>query len=306
MEKRQIMPNFIAFSPTCARLPIRGEKMISRYIVCLFVMPFLMAGCASLQSVPEMEMAPDALNNVKTIALMPSPEPEVYFYGIVIKNENIIFGLTSVLTGSIGAAALSWGLENNRLAKQWEIDQILQKNVATPFTVILSEGIASELQARGFDGRIEQGPWQMGENGLNVIQFDDIESEADAVLVIGHETIGFIDDSSTKVMKIRNRPGIPPTVIRTKAVRPVIMVNVSLLGRDRKTVLYRGFHAAGWRPVTPNRKIIKGWRFSPAQDSFEDFDALKADPAKMVSALRNAANEIVTSIVNDLVPPQNE
>ena len=68
----------------------------------------------------------------------------------------------------------------------------------------------------------------------------------------------------------------------------------SMLGKDRKRQLYRGYHAAGWTPKA------EGWKVSSAKVTFSNFDALMADPRASAAALSDAADAIATSIAGDL------
>ena len=113
-------------------------------------------------------------------------------------------------------------------------------------------------------------------DGRFVLQPERIPSDADAVLLIVPTTAGFISKGPTADYV------------------PAITVAARLLARDRKTELYRAYHASGWQPRAD------GWRFSPATRSFSDFDALLATPAASAAALVESAEAVSATIVRDL------
>jgi hypothetical protein len=75
---------------------------------------------------------------------------------------------------------------------------------------------------------------------------------------------------------------------------PTIHVEAVLLGKDRKTQIYRGYHSTGWK--------LSGdaWKHTKATKSFPDFDALMAQPGESTGALIASAQAISVSIAEDL------
>jgi hypothetical protein len=122
---------------------------------------------------------------------------------------------------------------------------------------------------------VEDGPWEEAD-GKFKLSFDKIQSNADAVLVISPTIIGFV---ATGV---------------TSDYLPTITAVVTLLGKDRKEQLYRGFHASGWQPKAD------GWRNSMAKTTFANFDALMADPTRTAASLSEAATAVTSTVSNDL------
>ena len=84
------------------------------------------------------------------------------------------------------------------------------------------------------------------------------------------------------------------TRTKTQDYQPVITAVVTLLGKDRKEELYKGFHASGYASLDDR------WRLSPATASFANFEALIADPNASSRALLEAAGAIASTVGADL------
>lgn len=224
----------------------------------------VLAGCAT--PVPKIDSSPDALANVKTIAVIRSPEPKTYTV--------LHFGCpTCMFVGPLGVLAE----EANRKSKQDILTHAIREKNETPTAGVLAQSIATQLTRRGFIAKVEEGPWEWNESDNHFqLEHEKITSSADAVLLVAPGTVGFI----------AKRP--------SSDYLPTILVVTTLLGKDRKELLYRGYHAVGWKP--PN----DGWRHSPPKVTFSDFDALMADPEKTAAALTDAASEIAVTVAEDL------
>jgi len=226
----------------------------------------VVVGCAS---VPRIDSPPGALASVKTVAVIRSPEPKTYTVWDMANPLGFLFGPI----GSLVAAA-------DRISKQDTLTQAIKEKNKTPTSGILAQSIATQLTHGGFDAKVEEGPWEWKEdNETFSLEFEKIASSADAVLVVTPTIVGFIfrrDD-----------------FFRIGDYLPTITVVATLLGKDRE-VLYRGYHAVGWKPG------VEGWRHSPPKVTFSDFDALMADPEKTAAALSGAASEIAITVAEDL------
>ena len=113
-------------------------------------------------------------------------------------------------------------------------------------------------------------------DGRFKLPFEKINSTADAVLIISPTVIGFI---ATGV---------------TSDYLPTITVVATLVGKDRKEQLYRGFHSSGWAPKAD------GWKVSRPRSTYANFDALMADPKASAAALTEAGDAIAESVSGDL------
>ncbi|BAL26843.1 hypothetical protein [Azoarcus sp. KH32C] len=221
----------------------------------------VVTGCAG--PVRKIDTSPGALADVKTVAVIRAPEPKTYTV-MNFGHPGIAFGLV----GGLVAAA-------DQSSKQERLTKAIKEKAPAQTADALAEGIAGQLQRRGFDARVEDGPWEEND-GKFKLEFDKITSSADAVLVVTPTMVGFI---ATGV---------------TSDYLPTVTAIITLLGKDRKEQLYRGFHAAGWQPKA------EGWRYSPPTETFGNFDALMADPTKTGLALAGAAREIASTVADDL------
>jgi hypothetical protein len=89
-------------------------------------------------------------------------------------------------------------------------------------------------------------------------------------------------------------PSIVGYVATTTHYQPTIHAVASLLDKDRKTVLYKGFHSTGWQPTG------EAWRHTKVDRKFSNFDALMAEPKESSAALYVCAEAISASIAQDL------
>lgn len=237
----------------------RMAKWSSTIIISL-----LLAACAN--QVPRIDLAPQAMAKVKTIAIIRPPEPKVY--------SVVNFGHPGIMFGLIGGMIVvaDRNDKQEQLAKTYHEQHVEVCNQ-------LSRKISDRLASLGFSTRVEDAPW-VETNGIPVILFKDIKTDADAVLVVAPSVIGFV---ATGLGRGYDNDYLP-----------TIATSVILLGNDREKPLYRGYHATGWE------QFGSGWRFTPPTTTFPDFDSLYTDPKASYRSLVEAADKIATSVVMDL------
>lgn len=233
--------------------------MYRKNILVLAVM--FLAACAG--PVPKIDSSPSALAQVNTIAVIRSREPDTYTV--------INFGHPGVAFGLIGGLVAA----GDQGSKQDRLTEAVKQNTPAPTASSLADSIAAQLNRQGFEASVEDGPWEE-KDGKFVLKFENIKSDADAVLVVSPTMVGFIATGLTS------------------DYMPTITAVATLLGKDRKEQLYRGFHACGWQPKGD------GWRHSSPRTTFANFDELMADPGKTSLALTDAAAEIAVTVAQDL------
>jgi hypothetical protein len=220
----------------------------------------LLAACAS--GPQTVQLARESGESIKTVAIVLPPEPKSY---CVVNMGNP--ALAFALVGGIFVAAE----QDSKQSKFYQAMQFQKFSVKA----ILSAMLEKKLNAAGYQARVIEGPWEE-RDGRFVLNTEQINTEADALLIIVPTTAGFISKGPAADYV------------------PTMTVVVRLLARDRKTELYRAFHAYGWHPRAD------GWRFTPATRSFTDFDSLMAKPAESASALGESAEAVSGTIAQDL------
>lgn len=220
----------------------------------------ILAGCAG--PVPKIDSSPSALAKIHSIAVIRSPEPGTYIF------LNIGSGVPLGLAGGLVAAG-------DNMGKQDQLTLAVKRQNPSPTSSYLADGIANQLASLGFDARVEDGPWEESD-GKFKFDFDKINSSADAVLVVTPTMVGFIAE------------GFAGSYL------PTIIAGAKLLGKDRKEIMYQGFHATGWRPRAD------GWRYTPSRITFVNFDDLMSDPKKTADVLSAAASNIAGTVAEDL------
>lgn len=177
-------------------------------------------------------------------------------------------GMAFGLIGGLVAAA-------DQNSKQERLTQAVKEKSPILTSGILADSIATQLRRRGFEAKVEEAPWEESDGRFR-LDFEKITSSADTLLVVTPTIVGFI------------------TTGTTSDYLPTVTAVVTLLGKDRKEQLYRGFHAAGWEPKA------NGWRHTAPKVTFANFDALMADPTKTAGALNVAASEVAETVAEDL------
>lgn len=230
----------------------------------IIAISFLLLACAG--PVPKIDLAPSATANIKTIAVIRPPEPKTY--------SVLNFGHGGAAFGLVGGivAAVDQSAKQDMLSKAYQ-----DRNVA--ICSELSQRVADRLNKLGFSVKVEDAQWEEVD-GKRVLPFKKINSDADAVIALSPSVVGFV---ATGLAGGYNNDYLP-----------TISVVVSLLGKDRETPIYRGFHVTGWQLKA------EGWQFTPPTKTFSNFDSLISDPALSANALLDAADKIADSIAADL------
>jgi hypothetical protein len=235
--------------------------MIVRFrLVILCAVMALLAACAG--PVPRIDASVNSLSPVKTIAVIRPPEPKTY----TVMN----FGHPGMAFGLIGGLIAG----GDQASKQDQLSAAF-KAQGVGFASHLASQIALKLGTAGYETAVEDGPWEEAE-GRYRLPFDKINSKADAVLVVSPTIVGFIATGAIS------------------DYLPTMTAVVTLLGKDRKEQLYRGFHSSGWAPKAD------GWKVTPPKKTFPDFDTLMANTKASASALDNAGTAIAETVSADL------
>lgn len=225
--------------------------------------PLLLAACASApQSVT---LSPEASAAVRTVAIVVPPEPRRYAV--------VNMGHPGLVLGLVGGMFVA--TEQDRKEATFYQAMRFQK-----FSVkaMLAVGLERKLAAAGYRAKVVEGPWEE-KHGRYVLHPEKVMTDADAILIIVPTTAGYMAKG--------------PTADYVPAMTAV----VRLIGKDRKSELYRGLHAAGWEPRA------EGWRYTPARRSFSDFDSLMAKPGESAAALAETVDAVSDSIAQDLRRP---
>ncbi|MBS1190548.1 MAG: hypothetical protein H6R10_2340 [Rhodocyclaceae bacterium] len=239
---------------------------MSRFLRLTVLMPILFLTSACVGPLPRIETSPTALANIRTIAVIRPPEPDLY---TVINFGNA--GMAAV-AGVLGGAAAG-GVQVNMMA---QVTQNLKHENPSIISQALPESITQELNKRGYEARIEDGPWERQEGGAFQLQWDKIDSSADGVLVVIPTIVGFVAKGLTA------------------DYMPTVIAGVTLVGKNRNDKLYRGFHSSGWIPSGD------GWRRSEPKITFPNFDSILADQQKAAASLRAGAASVAITVAEDL------
>lgn len=208
---------------------------------------------------------PPNLEKVKTIAVIRSFEPRTYPVIRLADYSDSPDALSQLIgAGNQGAPADA----------QEAFTRMVKQHSAVPISAQLADGIAAQLTRLGYAATVEEGPWEVVD-GYATLDFDNIKSSADAVLVIKPTVIGFL------------APGNGPYV-------PTVTAIITVLSAAEKQVLYRGFHDCGLMPKA------SGWRYCSSSSPFEHFDDMTSQPQKTADALAEAAAGIAASVAQDL------
>src|SRR6266700_3541301 len=216
----------------------------------------LTAGCASMTRV---ELAQDGIAGLRSIDVVMPPEPEDY----VVAMENHPGAAVGGVVGGVIIAA-------DQTAKTNRVKQALQgQRISVSHT--MADALIQRLRATGYRVRLIEAPLdrQSISPSVNVTA---VESDADALLVVAPRTIGFV------------------TANAFAAYEPTVTAEVTLLGRDRTTVLYRGLHSAGRQPA------LGEWRNVSTGRTFENVDSLVANPGTTAAALTEAGTAVARAM----------
>ncbi|HEY4986053.1 MAG TPA: hypothetical protein VII39_05485 [Bradyrhizobium sp.] len=219
----------------------------------------LTAGCASMTRV---ELAPDGIAGLHTIDVVMPPEPQEY---AVFMENHPGAAVGGVIGGVIIAA--------DQTAKMNRVKQALQgQHISVSRT--MADALIQRLKATGYRVRVVEAP--LDRQLVSSVNVTGIASDADALLVIAPRTIGFV------------------TANAFAAYEPTVTAEVTLLGHDRTTVLYRGLHSAGRKPA------LGEWRNVSTGRTFADVDNLVANPGTTAAALTEAGTAVAQAIADDI------
>jgi hypothetical protein len=220
----------------------------------------LTAGCASMSRT---ELAQDGLVGIRAVDVVMPPEPGAYQVTMAAHPG-------AAIGGAIGAVITI----ADQSAKTDRVKRALEGQPIS-ITRTMASVLVQRLKAAGYRVRQIEAPWvqQSLPPSVNVAA---VESDADALLVVVPHTVGFTAASAFSPYE------------------PTVMAEVTLLGRDRKAVLYHGLHAAGLNGSAGD------WRTVPARRSFADVDGLVANPVATASALAEAGTDVARAIADDI------
>lgn len=260
-------------------------------LTLLLAIAVSITGCVSSQKI---EIPPGKLASIKTIAVNHIPElpPELEVARDVSGGP--------ALFGAVGAIVIMNAQMNDRPG--WsativeQIRQLVTANSKVHLSNTLEQSIVSQLQSRGIESRITE---------------TRADPNADATLVVSYKFYGFINDRKVEEVttfdpsKLVN---VPKDRIYLNNYHPALWVTVDMLGKNGSEILYRGFHASGWKPPK-NKRIIPNWfpvyddwTYTPLPEpvTFGSVEEFAANPQKIMTAFRAAAEAVATSIVKDI------
>jgi len=209
------------------------------------------------------ELAQDGLVGIRAVDVVMPPEPGAYQVTMAAHPG-------AAIGGAIGAVITI----ADQSAKTDRVRRALEGQPIS-ITRTMASVLVQRLKAAGYRVRQIEAPWvqQSLPPSVNVAA---VESDADALLVVVPHTVGFTAASAFSPYE------------------PTVMAEVTLLGRDRKAVLYHGLHAAGLNGSAGD------WRTVPARRSFADVDGLVANPVATASALAEAGTDVARAIADDI------
>ena len=220
----------------------------------------LLSACAGPASI---DLAPDTLSQIRTISVIRSPEPKTYTIMTIHHAAAFAFGVL----GGIGQAL-------DQSSKQDKLSNAFKKQ-GTSIASNLAQKVSDKLNQIGYKSKVEDAPWKEVD-GKYLLAFEEIQSDADAILIISPTIIGFV--------AINSMSDYLPTITSV----------VTLLGKNRKKILYKGFHASGWLPNSD------GWKHTLPKSTFANFDEIMADTKASATSLENAASDIASTIAIEM------
>jgi len=220
----------------------------------------LLAACAGPGT--KIDIAPAALAQVKTIAVIRSPEPKTY--RIYYDNWRTSTALDFLF--------LPFVVPDLR-TKADIVSKALKAHGASVMSD-LANNLSAQLIQLGFASRVDDGQWEETD-GKFTLPANKIQSDADAVLVVSASFVGF-------------------AALQFSDYHPTIRAEVTLLAKDRTVTLYRGFHWSGAGPASDP------WKRSSANVTFANFDAVMADIPVSAKSLSDATYGIATTVAADL------
>jgi len=222
----------------------------------------LASGCSELP--PRVEATPAAMAKVKSIAVVRPPETKTYAVVDLTPSVAEAFGL-------IGALVASSAQDK----KQEKLTAAIKAQPGLPPVKTLADVIAAQLAKHGFSVTETDSGW-VQEDGQYKFDPAKLDSGADAVLLVEPRSVGFLMQTSAT------------------GFQPAITATVTLLGKDRKETLYRGYHSCNWGMGD------KQWKNVSTPGSFADFDKVLADPKMAAGSLNSAAGLVAASVAEDI------
>jgi hypothetical protein len=208
------------------------------------------------------ELAQDGIVGLHSIDVVMPPEPQEY---VVFMENHPGAAVGGVIGGVIMAA--------DQTAKTNRVKQALQgQHISVSRTI--ADALIQRLRATGYRVRLVEAP--LDRQLVSSVNVTAIDSDADALLVVAPRTIGFV------------------TANAFAAYEPTVTAEVTLLGHDRTTVLYRGLHSAGRQPA------LGEWRNVSTGRSFENVDSLVANPGGTAAALTEAGTAVARAMADDI------
>ena len=220
-----------------------------------------LVGCST--ATQRIDVEPAKLTGIRSIAVIRPPQRKAYTV--------INFNHPGMLFGAIGGL-IAQEDANDKQKQLNEAFAAQRVDIATDLATVVAERLARE----GYQAQVEDGPWEL-EDGKYRLPYEKIRSDADAVLIMAPTLVGFVAP----------RLGAD--------FQPTVRVVATLLAKDHKTALYRGYHAAGWVPA-----VDVGWKETPSRETYPNFDAIIESPAASAAALKNAAATVATNVATDL------
>jgi len=219
----------------------------------------LTAGCASMSRI---ELAQDGIAGLHSIDVVMPPEPQEY--AVFMENHP-----GAAVGGLIGGVIIA----TDQIAKTNRVKQALQgQRISVSRTI--ADALIQRLTATGYRVRLVEAP--LDQQVVSGVRVSTIDSDADALLVVAPRTIGFV------------------TANAVAAYEPTVTAEVTLLARDRTTVLYRGLHSAGRQPA------LGEWRNVSTGRSFENVETLVANPGATAAALTEAGTAVARAMADDI------
>lgn len=220
----------------------------------------LLGACAG--PVQKIDAASSTMAAIKTVTVIRPAEPKTYAV--------VNFGHPGMAFGLVGGLVAA-GDQN---AKQEKLSTALQAE-GLAVSNAMTERLARRLSESGYAVTIQDATWE-DKGGRQVMSFDKVDPNADAVVVATPTVIGFVATGLTA------------------DYLPSVRVVATVLGKDRKEQLYRGFHAYGWTPKA------EGWKSMPARTTFPNFDAIMSDTKAAAKAMDEASIAVAESVSADL------
>ena len=173
----------------------------------------LLAGCAEDPWTDSVYASPAELARIRTIAVLPSPESEMYFL-----TNGGDYNLPDNMLPSLVAA----GDQRTLLGGEERLTKLANQKRGTE-AELLAADIAARLTRMGYEARVEHISWPATwEHPMP--DFGKISLDADAVMVVRPTRVSFLAPSIDSAY-----------VLKIYAV-------ATLFGKDRKQVLYQELH----------------------------------------------------------------